>query len=288
MFRSALCALALAALVAPAEADCKADALKSLRASPDGAAVYARIPDKGFFRGWIACKDVMMGLPTAVHESVHFLTAEADAFPLVGGGEVARPHEVSGFYPPSKIAGEFKTGDYAATYLRPGRASSSGDFLYLLDEMNAYSHDLAAATDLKGLRREGIYADNRDGLAALMAFTAAYVEHAKAQEPATWDGLHEPQVSAALGKLWKHAETSLAGACGIPHFGMDDKTYIRRFCAPGAQEAMADVIGFAPVCPTACLKPEPDETAYMTEEEAPDVAARTLWSRRPHNRKAGE
>ena len=283
MFRPLL--LLLLVLALPARADCKAEALKALRGSPDGAAVYQRISDKAFFRNWIACDAVMLGLPTAVHESVHFLTAESDAFPLVGGGEVARPHEVSDFYAPSKIASEFKAGDYSAIYLKPGRASSSSDFLYLLDEMNAYAHDLAAATDLKDMRAEGVYADNRDGLAALMAFTAVYVEHARAREPATWTGLHEPKVAGALGKLWKRAETTLAGACGIPHFGMDDRSYIRRFCASGPQAALADVMGFAPVCPSACLTPEPEETAFVAQEEAPEVASRTLWSRRPAHRK---
>ena len=82
----------------------------------------------------------------------------------------------------------------------------------------------------------------------------------------------------------------MAGACGIPRFGMDDKSYIRRFCAPGPQAALADVIGYAPLCPSACLKADPDETASLSpEDEAaqdapPDLAARTLWSRRPPRR----
>jgi hypothetical protein len=88
--------------------NCRPSAIERLRAaSPDGFAVYEAIKDKKFFMNWISCDDAQLGLPTAVHESVHYITAEIDAFPLVHGGEIKRPHEVSGFFAPSLIAGKF-------------------------------------------------------------------------------------------------------------------------------------------------------------------------------------
>ena len=118
-------------------------------AAPDGFAIYQKVKDKAFFLGWISCDEAELGLPTAVHEFVHYLTAETDAFPLIDGGQLKRPHEVSAFFAPSLIAGKFKANDFVTTYLRPGHASSSSDFLYLLDELNAYTHDLATAVEFE-------------------------------------------------------------------------------------------------------------------------------------------
>src|SRR6185295_6531668 len=92
--------------------------------------------------------EAQLGLPTAVHESVHYITAELDAFPLVHGGQSKRPHEVSAFYAPQLIAAKFKRNDFVTTYLQPGGASSATDFRYLLDELNAYTHDLNTAVAL--------------------------------------------------------------------------------------------------------------------------------------------
>ena len=55
---------------------------------PRGSPIYQAIKDKAFFLGWISCGEAQLGLPTAVHESVHYITAELDAFPLVQGGAV--------------------------------------------------------------------------------------------------------------------------------------------------------------------------------------------------------
>src|ERR1043165_9261 len=171
-------------------ADCRAGAIERLRTSaPEGFAIYQKIKDKAFFLNWIACDEAQLGLPTAVHESVHYITAEIDAFPLVHGGQVKRPHDVSAFFAPSLIAGKFKAGDFVTTYLKPGSASSASDFLYLLDELNAYTHDLNTAVELNrsrgGVEDGALEVDHRDGLAALMAFVALYVERAERSEPAT-------------------------------------------------------------------------------------------------------
>jgi hypothetical protein len=291
---SAAC-LALAALAggpASAKSDCRKSALEALRSgAPDGYAVYQQIKDKSFFGHWLNCDDAQFELPTAVHESVHYVTGDIDAFPLTDGGEIARPHEVSEFYPPSRLAKAFKRDDFVDTYLKPGRASSSSDFLYLLDELNAYTHDLNAAVDLKKLRSPERYVDNRDGLAALMAFVALYVERAEKSEPATWSGLQKPEVAKTVATLWDHAEKVMQSSCGLARFGTQDKAYIRRFCAAGPEASLQSVIGRAPVCPTECLKSASEEDAAfqaVEEEDAapPDPKTRTIWSRRTNRRAA--
>src|SRR3954447_7066582 len=255
-------AMLLGAPLAAAAADCRPTAIEQLRAAaPEGFGIYQKIQDKKFFAGWINCGEPQFALPTAVHESVHYITAETDAFPLTGGGQLKRAHEVSAFFAASLIAGKFKPNDFVTTYLRPGSASSSTDFLYLLDELNAYTHDLNTAVRLsrsRGHAEEGAQqVDYRDGLAALMAFVALYVERAEQREPATWSGLREPAVAKTFSELWGRAEKAMASSCGIPNFGTEDKSLIRQFCERGPQASLQKILGRAPVCPTACLNSTP-------------------------------
>jgi hypothetical protein len=263
--------------------DCRPGAIARLQAStPEGFAIYQRMNDKKFFLHWISCDEPQLGLTTAVHESVHYITAQTDAFPLLNGGEMKRPHEVSGFFAPSLIAGKFKGNDFAATYLRPGGASSSTDFLYLLDELNAYTHDLNTAINLNGSRvraEQGAEEiDHRDGLAALMAFVALYVARAQESEPATWSGLQQPRVAKTLSELWGRAEKVMASSCGIPNFGTEDKTLIRQFCQDRPQAALQKILGRPPVCPTACLK----STPVAAHESGPLVDTTPTGSLRPN------
>ena len=253
----------VAAGLHPAEAgDCRPGAIERLRAAaPEGFAIYQAIKDKKFFLGWISCDEAELGLPTAVHESVHYITAELDAFPLLHGGQLRRPHEVSAFFAPSLIAAKFKANDFVTTYLRPGSASSAGDFLYLLDELNAYTHDLNTAVNLsrsRGSVEQGDgQVDHRDGLAALMAFVALYAERAEQSEPATWRGLLEPRVAKTVSELWGRAEQVMASSCSIPNFGTEDKSLIRQFCQSRPQAALQKILGRTPACPTSCLKATP-------------------------------
>jgi hypothetical protein len=274
--------------------NCRPAAIERLRAaSPDGFAVYEAIKDKKFFMNWISCDDAQLGLPTAVHESVHYITAEIDAFPLVHGGEIKRPHEVSGFFAPSLIAGKFnRESAFVSTYLRRGSASSAGDFLYLLDELNAYTHDLNAAVALNGSRRVDEQVDNRDGLAALMAFVALYVQRAEESEPVTWSGLQKPQVTKTMSELWGRAEAVMASSCRIQNFGTEDKGFIRQVCQAKPQSSLQKIIGQAPVCPSECLKStrvaeqasEPVDTTPTGTLRTSPSAARPFWSRAANRR----
>ena len=245
----------LSSVTAAERPDCRQRSISELKArSSDGYAIYSRIADKKFFLSWITCDDIQLGLASAVHESVHHLAEDHDAFPLLRGATVQRPHEVSKFFAPSVLAARFDRDDgFAETYLKPGHSSSASDFLYLLDELNAYSHDLNAAVALNSLHPVDQQVDHRDGLAALMAFVAAYVETAERKYPATWAGLQQPAVAGTVSALWGQAETVMTASCGIPDFGTRDKSYIRRFCQPQMRASLARIIGRAPACPTQCL-----------------------------------
>lgn len=244
--------------VDPASAgDCKAKAPDILKvASPNGYAIFQQVKDKAFFRTWIDCQDAQFGLPTAVHESVHLITGDADAYPLIGGGSVKRPPEGHGLFAPGKIAKQFRSSIFVTTYLRPGSATSAADFRYLLDELNAYTHDLDTAIALDGRRNPNVQPSHRDGLAALMSFVAAYVETAET-DSATWARLTRPETAGAVSTLWGQAERTMVASCRIPDIGHEDKSFLTKLCAPKPQAALQHLLGRAPVCPKACLATEP-------------------------------
>jgi hypothetical protein len=86
-----------------------------------------------------------------------------------------------------------------------------------------------------------------------MTFVMAYADVAQKKQPATWQGLLRPEPRRVVQTLWAQAETTLASSCGIPDFGMKDREYIGFLCEQKNSSAMAEVLGRAPICPSACL-----------------------------------
>jgi hypothetical protein len=232
--------------------NCQPQAIQDLqRLSPQGHAVYLAMKDKKQFLTFLTCDDVQLGLSTAVHESVHILTEERDAYPLIAGGSVPRLHEVSRFYPPREIAAQFDRHDmYVQTYLHHGAASSADELSYLLDELNAYSHDLASATKLITIHTGEAQVDHRAGLAALMSFVMRYAQTARREKPTTWEGLQRPAVKALLRTLWMQAESVLAASWGIPRFG--GEKYVEGLCDRHNDGALAELIGQSPMRSEVC------------------------------------
>jgi len=248
----ALLSIASTPAFAAARTDCQPQAIRDLeRLSPQGHAVYVAMRDKKQFLAFLTCDDVQLGLSTAVHESVHILTEQLDAYPLITGGSVQRQHLVSRFYPPREIAGKFKADDsYVQTYLRRGAASSADDLLYLLDELNAYSHDLTSATKLVDLHKRDGQVDHRAGLAALMSFLMHYVEVARGGKAPTWEGLRRPEIKTVIETLWQQAESALVGSLAIRGFG--GETYLAHICERRNGEALAELLGRPPMSSAAC------------------------------------
>jgi hypothetical protein len=233
--------------------NCQPQAIHDLqRLSPQGYSVYLAMKDKRQFLEFLTCDDIQLGLSTAVHESVHILTEEYDAYPLIAGGSVPRLHKISRFYPPREIAVAFNRNDsYVQTYLRRGAASSADDLSFLLDELNAYSHDLASATKLVPMHQEGDgQVDHRAGLAALMSFVMRYAKTAQEEKPATWEGLQHPEVKALVRTLWMQAEGVLTSSWGIPGFG--GEKYVEGLCNSRNGGALAELIGGDPMSPQIC------------------------------------
>jgi hypothetical protein len=249
---AALLAVAWSSASMAARRDCQPQALRDLqRLSPEGHIVYQAMTDKRHFLRFLTCDDVVLGLATAVHESVHLLTSEKDAYPLIDGGTASRPSESLRFFPPREIARKFDARDmYVQTYLRPGMASSSADFRFLLDELNAYSHDLGSAVKLASLHKRGDGdVGHRDGLASLMSFVMSYADTARDSVPATWENLQRPEVKETVKTLWTQAEAVLASSCAIPEFGQDDRKPIAFLADPRNGAGLAELIGRAPLRP---------------------------------------
>jgi hypothetical protein len=248
----ALFSLAASPAVAAVRSDCQPQAIRDLqRLAPQGHAVYLAMRDKQQFLAFLSCDDVQLGLSTAVHESVHILTEQLDAYPLIGGGSVPRQHVLSRFYPPREIASKFRSDDsYVQTYLRRGAATSADDLMFLLDEMNAYSHDLASATKLVDLHKGEGQVDHRAGPAALMAFLMQYVEVARERKQPTWEGLQRVEIKSLIAVLWQQAETTVVASLPIRGFG--GEAYVARLCEPRNGGALAELLGRSPFASTAC------------------------------------
>jgi hypothetical protein len=235
-----------------ARTDCRPQDLRDLeRLSPRGHAIYLAISDKRHFLRFLTCSNEVLDLATAVHESVHLLTSERNAYPLIEGGTAERPSESLRFFPPREIAHRFDPRNvYVQTYLKRGSASSADDFRFLLDELNAYTHDLHSAIDLASLiRPEDGEVGHRDGLAALMSFVMSYTDTARQSVPATWAVLQRPEVKRTVQTLWSQAETVLASSCEIPNFGREDKRSIAFLDDARNGAGLAELIGRDPMRP---------------------------------------
>ncbi len=234
---------------------CAPSALTSLeKLAPEGYRIYSQLTDKNQFLVWLKCDDMQLDVATAVHESVHTLTEEFDAYPLINGSILSRVHEASAFNAPSTVQSELesvfgKNDLFIKTYLdKEGSSSSADDFMYLLDELNAYSHDLNVAIKLNSLRPTTSHVNYREGLAAMMAFTAAYLKNARNSEELTWRGLQSPQVSRQINAIWTQAEETISKSCRIVDFGMDGEKYLEFVCVPGNNSALSIILKRAPYC----------------------------------------
>lgn len=238
--------------------ECHPEALRSLqRLSPHGYRVYRDIADKQDFLHWVTCDDIQLGLATAVHETVHMLTEQWNAYPLIGGGRLPRVHEHASLFRPRDLAHRFNgESTFVATYLKPGAATSAEEFGFLLDEMNAYSHDLDTAVRLAPIESKTRDVYHRDGLAALMAFVAGYVEEARAKRPETWRELSKPPVRHVVATLWSQAERVMGASCRARNYGDEAAGFLTSVCAAHIDHGLGRLLGRPPLCAIRCTMQE--------------------------------
>lgn len=250
---------------AHAGSDCRSTALAVLeRSAPQAFAVYNRLADRSELTRWITCEDIVLGLTTAVHEGVHALTFQLDAYPLVDGGFAARLPRGRTFFPPRRLAGLFEAADpFVETYLGQGGATSADDLAYLLDELNAYTHDVDVAVRLRRLAASGQEVHHADGLAALMGFVAAYVERASVEGAATWSALAAAPARQTVTTLWRQAEQVMASSCSVPGYGNRASLYLAPVCQATIAHGLGRLLGRPPLCPVSCRRSEAQRDAAV-------------------------
>ncbi|MCB1510709.1 MAG: hypothetical protein KDJ36_07375 [Hyphomicrobiaceae bacterium] len=248
-----LCLLGLPVTSATAK-PCHRTAIATLkRFSPEGFRVFSVYPDKSDFKRWIECSDVQGGLATAVHETIHAETSRLDGYPLLAGGLARRVAEGSPFYPPRLLRGMFPADSpFVESYLTTGAASSADHFRYLLDEFNAYAHDLNTVVKLDRIRPTGFESGHRDGLAAMMAFVATYAEVARQRFPATWVALKASRTRTTVVALWRQAEETMGRSCHLARYSIEAPAYLQHVCGKTDKHGIGQLLGRPPLCPIRC------------------------------------
>ena len=170
------------------------------------------------------------------------------------------------------------------TICRRGGASSADDFRFLLDELNAYSHDLHSAVKLVPLRRQGREVGHRDGLAALMSFVMAYVDTARQSVPATWEDLQRPEVRKPVGDPVGPSREAPATSCCVPSFGQDAGRPVAFLADPKNGAGLAELVGRAPLRP--CQDPGQGPRAASSRDERHDGRVNGLHGRHRRHRRA--
>lgn len=204
-----------------------------MKYSPTGQKVYNMMENKADFEIWYNCEDQETSkityLSTAIHESVHSLTASLDRYPLLDGRKLTK-FDDEGLPPPNKVRKLFpKDHDLVATYLNPGEESATSNelFSYLLDELNAYTFDLKAIMELlpvdPSLKDSGQGSSFKDGTAALMSFTAAHLNRLK--DSKHWASIEKQK--HIIATIWTQAENILNEACRYPFLGGTEDQFIK-------------------------------------------------------------
>jgi hypothetical protein len=216
------------------------------RYSPTGLGVYKKMKNKEDFEIWFDCNDtdptmMIVFMTTAIHESVHFLTDTLGAYPLIGGGQVPMfddqklppPHKVNHLFP--------KDDSLVEIYLTDGEetASSSDHFSFLLNEMNAYAFDLKSVIEFIPFAPNMKNHENsfREGTAAMMAFTAAYLNSLK--NTSHWS--HIMKNKSIITTLWNQSEKVYNDSCKFKFLGGSEKHFIKVLLAH--QEGINMVLG---------------------------------------------
>lgn len=217
---------------------------------PRGKRLLAAYPN--FYLNWVKREDeLLMGLSTAVHESIHHDTDQRQAYPLADGTYVKIPAGISQTVRPSVIYSQFNPREFDSlnTYISGRMASSGNELRYLFDEFNSYSNDMATSMTLrKYLPLNGYQA--KIGLMQMMAFISVYADYAKSSHPTTWNFLKNN--SNLVAKLWNQAEDQISEACKDTSLGDNHLASMSKIYAKG-QGGIAAIIGRPLRAPPACL-----------------------------------
>lgn len=261
--------------------------------SPNEYKIYEMLNSETFFNIWLECDETNFNVTTALHESVHrlsFLRRRAQrnsiySFPLPDGRflDVTRLQ----FFNRDLIASDIAESDrdmYFDAYLT-GR-SGAQSLLVLLDELNAYTHELILARDLAPLYPRQSRVSHRDGVARMMHFTALYLKRALHQhgplELETLDNLKHPAIANLIATLWKAAETALKQTCSLGSLGVEDAAILSKVYSPEVRSVVQDYFDLTHVdiriAPLAECADASRNAGHFVSDSGPRVSRMTVTS----------
>lgn len=210
-----------------------------------------------FFFFWIKCdkNSKILEIATAVHETVHKLTDDFDAYPQINGTMLKRIPETEKMMPIYKIRSKIRP--YVAdmiyeTYLtkKSNTTDSASDMTLFFDEFNAFTYDVYVVSQLS---KKNLNYSARDGLPMFMVAFIEYIKHVKKFEPNTWKLLNQENSKNLIQTLWNQAVMVFNIACKYPH-GLDDIKAIKYLQNRNNVMILKDILNESPSISTETCK----------------------------------
>jgi hypothetical protein len=246
--------------VATPEKPCSTRAIDLLeKTDPQGAGIYRALVKKSDFIALLDCQKKDYDLPLAVHEGTHFLDAELsnrkqdgrNRYYLLNGDTKALPAIST---PARKLILQSmkKTDDFDDTYLNE---LGGEPFEFLIDELNAYSHGVSAASKLASADKKAERRGERDGLVKFMLYLKLYLENVRRSFPGAWASIQaDHDYLDTVRVLWNQAEKALNQACPINQIGMGDGAIMKELFKNNDFQALESILGRKPAQSPACRK----------------------------------
>lgn len=251
------------ALAAASEPSCTDEAIRILKQnSSHGYRVYLDRKDRKFFSRFLDCDDIPNSLSTAVHESVHTMWRRSryrEHPYYLPDGTWAKVEFRDLFHREEllqDLGGKARPNNsYDESYLA---STGNQDITMVLEELNAYIHDLIVTKDLAPLMPGTMQVSGRDGLATFMHYLKLYLHRAKVKHPRDWEEISGSQAYVAtIRAMWSFAEKALREACPIPRIGIRDQVILGDVYAPESAGALEELLGAPLKRPGECPSPTP-------------------------------
>lgn len=238
-----------------ADQSCLNDALALLqKRDANGYRIYQLSKDPDAFSFWLSCSDgkpLHSKLPAAVHETLHKVDGELEQngargrahFYLLGGRVISVARHTQ-LFERAQVAALLTDEEKRTHYFRPYLTGVSGKQKLdsLLEEFNAYTHDLSTSVTLVDLKAATLRSSNRDGVLTFMYYLELYLKQARTNFAGAWQVLvSDRDYVEAIRALWANAEVALARACPHAQLGVSDSFLARKVYSASNLEAINEL-----------------------------------------------
>ena len=201
---------------------CAGAAINTLKqVDAQGFTVLANLPKPSEASRFLNCNRSDYDLGTLVHESSHMVTQShftgREFSMLLPDGKLHTVPYDEHFFKLTELQVDLPQRDidhYAETYIFGGGQQQS--FPWMLDELNAYTHELITMTHLSQAGIKSVTSSYRDGPTRFMHYVELYLRRARVAHPEQWEKIaSEPKYLDLIQNLWHHAESAISESC--PH-----------------------------------------------------------------------